>query len=131
MMELVNELTKNIADCREELKLYTLERFATLLGPVAPHLAEEVWQVIGKEKSLFEQPVYYDVDEAALAVDNVTIAVQVNGKLRSTIEMPVNSEEADVKANAWQDDKVKAHTDGKTVVKEIYVKNKIYNIVVR
>ncbi|GJQ62440.1 MAG: leucine--tRNA ligase [Melioribacteraceae bacterium] len=131
MMELINELSKNIADCRDELKVYALERFATLLGPVAPHLAEEVWQTIGKEKSLFEAPVYYDVDKDALTVDSVTIAVQVQGKLRAKIDMPVDSAEEAVKEVVWADDKVKAHTDGKTVVKEIYVKNKIYNIVVR
>ena len=131
MMELINELSKNIADCRDELKVYALERFATLLGPVAPHLAQEVWQTIGKEKSLFEAPVYYDVDKDALTVDSVTIAVQVQGKLRAKIDMPVDSAEEAVKEVVWADDKVKAHTDGKTVVKEIYVKNKIYNIVVR
>lgn len=131
LMELINELSKNIGECSDELKLYSLERFAVLLAPVAPHLAEEVWQVIGKEKSIFEEGKYQEVDKAALTVDAVTIAVQVNGKLRSKIDVAVDAPEDEVKTLVWDDEKVKSHTDGKKVVKEIYVKNRIYNIVVR
>ena len=66
-----------------------------------------------------------------LVVDEVTIVVQVNGKIRAKLNLPNNSEETLVKETAWADENVKSHTDGKTVVKEIYIKNKIYNIVVK
>lgn len=131
LMELVNELIKNIEKCRPELQSYTMERFACMLGPVAPHLGEECWQLIGKDKSLFEQPAWFAPDEAALTVDSVTIAVQVNGKLRGKVDVPMDSDEAFVKNTALADEPVKRHIDGKTIVKEIFVKNKIYNIVVK
>jgi len=130
LMELLNEL-KQLSSCRKELITYTLERMIVMLAPLAPHLGEECWQIIGKEKSLFAFPVWYTVDKAALSSDTMTIAVQVSGKLRSTIDLPAGAPEADVKAAAWADEKVKAHTEGKTVVKEIYVPKKIYNIVVK
>ncbi len=130
LMELLNEL-KSLSACRKDLISYTLERMIVMLAPLAPHLGEECWQVIGKEKSLFSNPVWFKADEKALTSDKMTIAVQVSGKLRSTIELPAGASEAEVKTAAWSDEKVKAHTEGKTVVKEIYVPKKIYNIVVR
>ncbi len=66
-----------------KFKVYVLERFAILLSSVAPHLAEECWQLLGKEKSIFENPVWYEADTAALTEDKVNIAVQINGKLRN------------------------------------------------
>lgn len=130
LMELLNEL-KNLNECRKDFQTYALERFAFMLAPLAPHLGEECWQLIGKDKSLFENPVTYEVDEKALSVDNVTVAVQVNGKVRAKIEMPVNLAQSDAKEIVFADERVKNHTDGKEVVKEIYVPNKIYNIVVK
>ncbi len=131
LMELINELSKNLESCKKELQAYTLERFSILLSPVAPHLGEECRQIIGHDVSVYEKPVWYDFDEAALIEDNVNIAVQVNGKLRTTVEMPLNSEQNAVKEAAFSDEKVTKHTDGKKIVKEIYVNNKIYNIVVK
>jgi leucyl-tRNA synthetase len=130
LMELINEL-KNIDKCSEDVQLFSLTRFAVLLAPVAPHLAEECWQILGNEESVFVKPVWYKYDEEALVADVVKIAVQVNGKLRDTVEVPVNSDQGDVKKVVFADEKVLKHTDGKTVIKEIYVKNKIYNIVVK
>ena len=130
LMELLNEL-KNIDKCSDDIKLYALSRYSVLLGPVAPHLAEECWQILGNEKSLFVNPVWYKYDEAALVADTVNIAVQVNGKLRDTIEVPLNSVQEDVKKTVFENEKVLKHTEGKKIIKEIYVKNKIYNIVVK
>ena len=71
------------------------------------------------------------VDKEALVVDSVTIVVQVNGRIRAKLNLPNNSEETIVKETVWADGNVKTHTEGKTIVKEIYIKNKIYNIVVK
>ncbi len=131
LMELLNELTKKFEDLKPELKSYSLDRFTVLLAGLAPHLGEECWQMLGHEKSLFEQPVWFDADENALSVDNVTIVVQINGRVRAKLNLPFDSSEDVVKNAAWEEDNVKIHTDGKTVVKEIYIKNKIYNIVVK
>lgn len=130
LMELLNEL-KSLEQCNDELKLYTLERFAFMLAPVAPHLGEECWQILGKEKSIYQQPVLYDVDKDALIEDTVNLAVQVNGKLRATIEIPLNSEQEFVKQFVFSDERVMKFVNGKDIVKEIFVKNKIYNIVVK
>lgn len=130
LMELINEL-KHIDKCSEELQVFSLSRFVILLAPVAPHLAEECWRLLGNDKSIFVNPVWYRYDEAALVADTVNIAVQVNGKLRDTIEVPLNSEQDDVKRAVFADEKVTRHTEGKNIIKEIYVKNKIYNIVAK
>ncbi len=131
LMELANELSKNLASCSNDLQTYALERLSVMLSPLAPHLGEECWQLLGNERSIFEGNVWFEVDPDALVVDKVTIAVQVNGKLRAAVDVPLDSEESVVKEAAYSDDKVTKHTEGKTVVKEIYVKNKIFNIVVK
>ncbi len=130
LMELSNEM-KNLSDCRKDLQTYALERFAVMIAPLAPHLGEECWKLIGNEKSLFEKPICFEVDENALTVDSMTIVIQINGKVRSKIDLPVNTSEAEVKLAVFADEKVKSYTDNKQVVKEIYVPNKIYNIVVK
>jgi leucyl-tRNA synthetase len=130
LMELNNGL-KELPNCSNEIQLFASERFITMLAPLAPHMAEECWSILGNEKGLFDNPIWFEIDESALVQDSVTIIVQVNGKVRAKFDLPRDSEEATVKETAWNEEKVKAHTDGKTVVKEIYVKNKIYNIVVR
>ncbi|MGE5847706.1 MAG: leucine--tRNA ligase [Ignavibacteria bacterium] len=130
LMELLNEL-KNIDKTSREFQSYVLERFAVLLAPVAPHLAEECWQIIGKEKAIFEQPVWFKYDEKALVEESVNLAVQINGKLRNTIEVPINIEQNNAREIIIKDEKIKKHIDGKQIVKEIFVKNKIYNIVVK
>jgi len=130
LMELNNGL-KELSNCADEMKLFALERFATMLASLAPHMGEECWSILGNEKGLYDNPVWFEIDKSALVQDSVTIIVQVNGKVRAKLDLPADSDETTVKEIAWSDDKVKSHTDGKTVVKEIYVKNKIYNIVVR
>ncbi|MEJ2613908.1 MAG: class I tRNA ligase family protein, partial [Ignavibacteriaceae bacterium] len=130
LMELLNEL-KNLDKCSKEIQVYILERFAILLGPVAPHLAEECWQILGKKDSIFRNPVWFNPDSDALVEENVNIAVQINGKLRAAIEMAVDSEQVAVKSVIMKDEKVTKHLEGKKIIKEIFVKNKIYNIVAK
>jgi leucyl-tRNA synthetase len=102
-----------------------------MVSPLAPHLGEECWSLIGNESSIFEKPFWYQVDESALVEDSVSIAIQVNGKVRATIDVPMDCEQGTVKKLVFTDDKVIKHTADKSIVKEIYVKNKIYNIVVK
>uniref|UniRef100_A0A7V2ZI26 Leucine--tRNA ligase n=1 Tax=Ignavibacterium album TaxID=591197 RepID=A0A7V2ZI26_9BACT len=130
LMELLNEM-KNLESCNDEIKVYSLERFAFMLAPVAPHLGEECWQLLGKENSIYQEPVLFDIDKDALIEDTVNLAVQVNGKLRATIEVPLNSEQEAVKPIILADERVMKFVNGKQIVKEIFVKNKIYNIVVK
>ncbi len=130
LMELNNGL-KELTECTDEIKRFALERFATMLAPLAPHMAEECWSIIGNEVGLFDNPVWFEIDEKALVQESVTIIVQVNGKVRAKFDLPLDTDETKVKELAWSDDKVKTQTSEKVIVKEIYIKNKIYNIVVR
>ena len=106
------------------------EGIVKLLSPVTPHVCEELWSVLGHDDTIAYEswPVY---DEKELEVDTIEIAVQVNGKLKGKISVGVDEdqESALAKANAHPD--VKALLDGKTIVKEIYVKGRIVNIVAK
>ena len=101
-----------------------------MLSCICPHVGEEIWQVLGHDDTIaYEQwPVY---DEEALKEDTVVIAIQVNGKMRGTVEVGVDEESASAIAKAKEVPAVKAAMGDKNVVKEIYVKGKIINIVVK
>lgn len=131
LMELLNDFSKLSSIENKDLIYYTLERYAFLLAPLAPHIGEECWSLLGKEKSIFEEPVWFDYDPAALVQDTFTLAVQVNGKLRAAMEFEVNTSEEEIKRIAKEDPRIKKFIDGKEIVREIYVKNKILNIVVK
>lgn len=106
------------------------EGIVKLLSPVTPHVCEELWSILGHDNTIAYEswPVY---DEKELEVDTIEIAVQVNGKLKGKISVGVDEdqESALAKANAHPD--VKAFLDSKTIVKEIYVKGRIVNIVAK
>lgn len=131
LMELVNELWKNLSKCGDEIKLFALEKLAIILAPAAPHLAEECRVILGSEKSIFEMESWPESDPKALIEDVVAIAIQINGKLRATIDFPKDSDELTVKTAAKKDSKILKYIENKTIVKEIFVKNKILNIVVK
>ncbi len=106
------------------------EGFIKMLSCVCPHMGEEVWEIFGhKETIAFASwPTY---DEAALVEDTVEIGVQVNGKLRGTVSIGVDEEQASALEKAKAVQGVAQFVEGKTVVKEIYIKGKIINIVVK
>ena len=106
------------------------EGFVKLLNPVAPHIGEELWEMLGHTGTIaFEAwPTY---DESKLSDDEKEIAVQVNGKVRATIKIAVDEAEDSIKAKALEEENVKRHMEGKEVVKVIVIKGKIVNIVVK
>ncbi len=107
----------------------TVEVFLTLLSPFAPHLAEELWERTGHEPSIFKE-TWPEWDEAYTMPDSVTVAVQINGKMRGKIVVPMDSAEETVLEAALADVAVGRHMDGKEIRKKIYVKNRILNLVV-
>ncbi len=114
-----------------EMTLDELSTFVRLLAPFAPHIAEEIYAtVLGNTGlcALAEWPTY---DESKTVDATVEMAVQINGKLRATVTVPVNSEKDAVIAAAMLDTRVSSMVEGKTVVKEILVPNKILNLVIR
>jgi leucyl-tRNA synthetase len=104
------------------------EALAQLLGPMLPHIAEELWQILGHKTMLCETP-WPKADPALLIDDTVTIAVQVNGKLRATITLPRDVAQKEAEAAALSDANVRRAMDGKAPKKIIVVPNKIVNVV--
>ena len=125
MMSLINEIYEAGTLTREELGV-----FVRLLCPFAPHICEEIWESLGEKKlcSLSPWPEY---DESKTVDNTVEVAVQVNGKLRATVELPMNCPASEAIAKAKADERVLPFIEGKTIVKEISVPNRIVNIVVR
>ena len=102
--------------------------FLTLLNPFAPHISEELNEIAG-----FTNPVssysWLEFDEDKTIDDEITLPIQFNGKLKATVQINLDEDEASVKNKVHE--AIDSKLDGKTIVKEIYVKNKIYNIVVK
>ncbi len=130
MMEFVNDAYDYVKkEINTEFLQNTLDKFLIVLSPYAPHLAEELWHFTGKESSIFDEewPKY---DEDILKEEKISLAVQINGKLRTTVEIDINSNESDVKELILKNERVLHYTTGKTIKKFIYIKGKIANIVV-
>ena len=106
-----------------------LETVARLIGPMMPHLAEELWQRLGHETLVAETP-WPEVDDSLLEEDTVTVAVQVNGKLRGTVRLPKDSDRESAKSVALDLDNVVKAVGGRPVRKVIVVPNRIINVVV-
>ena len=101
-----------------------------LLCPFAPHLCEELWETAGGE-GLCSLAPWPEWDESKTVDSTVEVAVQINGKLRATVELPLNCAREDAIALAKADARIAPQLQGKTIVKEISVPNKIVNLVVR
>ena len=122
-MTMVNEFYKIGKVNKAEFKT-----FLTLLNPFAPHITEELNKIAGFDAdiSTYSWPEY---DEAKTVDDEITLPIQFNGKLKATITISVDEDESSVKEKVHN--AIDSKLDGKTIVKEIYVKNRIYNVVVR
>lgn len=125
LMTFLNEIGKEKKIGREQLLC-----FVKLLNPFAPHIAEEIYQNQGGEGSL-QLASWPEHDEAKTVDESIEIGVQVNGKLRATVTIPTNCEKEEALVLAKADEKVRAALEGKNLVKEIYVPNKIVNLVVK
>lgn len=125
LMIFINECYKN-----DIIPKKYAEGFVKLIYPITPHVGEEMWMKLGHNNTIsFESwPTY---DESMLVEDLVEIAVQVNGKVRATINISVNDDESVIKEKALKEENVKRHIDGKEIVKLIIIKGKIVNIVVK
>ncbi len=132
VMELINALAKFDDDSAQGRAVLqeAWEAVTLLLDPITPHIAHALWQALGHGETLIEDRPFPQADPAALVRDSVTLAVQVNGKLRATIEVAVNASKESIEAQAMADSAVQKFIGGQTVRKVIVVPGKIVNIVV-
>jgi len=132
IMELLNFLYdyKEKGSLNKELILKTLRNLLILIYPFTPHIACELWEIMGFEGDI-EDVSWPEYDESALVRKNVEIAVQINGKVRARFNIPVDISEEALKQKIMNDEKIKTFLEGKEIVKFIYVKNRLVNIVVR
>lgn len=129
--EMVNGMVKYpVTDNASPTFSLAVKTLLILLAPVAPHMTEELWQRLNGEGSVHIQD-WPSVDEKALVADVIEMAVQVNGKVRDRIHVAPDSPKDQVEAMALDLEKVKTHTDGKTIAKVIVVPNKLVNIVAK
>ncbi len=125
MMEFTNYFFKV-----EKRPKVVMERFVQLLSPFVPHLAEELWQQLGHDKTLAYEP-WPQCDQSFLKEDTVEVPVQVNGKLRGRIVVPTGADNSVMESAARGDEKIAEWLGGKTVVKTIVVPGKMVNFVVK
>ncbi len=123
LMVLTNEFYK-----AEKLYIPYLEGFVKMLDCIAPHLGEELWELLGHKDVIVYEP-WSTFDESKIVLDTIKVAVSVNGKLRATIEVKPDTDEKELESIALKEDNVIRNIEGKQIKKIIVVKNKIVNIV--
>ncbi|MBW3550029.1 MAG: class I tRNA ligase family protein, partial [Proteobacteria bacterium] len=132
LMELLNHVSRfdDMSDAGRALRHEALEAMVLLLNPVTPHVSHALWQALGHAETLIEDVPFPQADPAALVRDALTLAVQVNGKLRGTIEVPVNVDKAEAERLALAEPHVARFIGEQPVHKVIVVPGKIVNIVI-
>jgi len=131
LMELLNAVGRftDMSEQGRAVRHEALESMVLLLNPVVPHVSHHLWQVLGHAEAVLEDQSWPVVDAAALVRDSLTLAVQVNGKLRGTIELPANAGKEEAEALALAQPQVAAFLKELSVRKVIVVPGKIVNIV--
>ena len=132
MMELTNALYsfKPADGTGRELRREAVDVLLNCLSPFAPHIAEELWQMLGNDSLLAKHP-WPVPDDDALAADSAIIVVQVNGKVRARLTLPAGLDEARLKDAVMSDSQVNEKISGKEIVKYVVVPDKLVNIVVK
>ncbi|MEW5795447.1 MAG: leucine--tRNA ligase [Candidatus Zixiibacteriota bacterium] len=129
LMELVRDFRPDVIS-NQQLNDQIILKTTQLVAPMAPHLAEEMWQLAGFRESVFKSD-WPEFDPSAVVGDTIEIAVQVNGKLRASVAVPVGCDQETAEAAALADARVQAHTAGKAIIKEVFVPGRLLNIVVK
>ena len=125
LMSLLNEIYDSGSITKDEYKIFTL-----LLNPFAPHVTEEIWEVMSFGGTVTDQK-WPEYDEEKCKENSIEIVAQINGKVRTKLVVPADISSEDAVALAKEDEKIKEATEGKTIVKELYVKGRLVNIVVK
>tara|TARA_Y100000996_G_scaffold48593_1_gene33326 strand:- start:642 stop:3035 length:2394 start_codon:yes stop_codon:yes gene_type:complete len=125
LMQYINNFTN-----KDKVHISVKETLAQLLSPIAPHMCEEIWGILGKENSIFDEP-WLKYDESLVVDDIVVVVIQVNGKVRGKIEISKDSSKDAVLGSAKSNKNVNQHISGKEIVKEVYVPGRLVNFVVK
>ena len=134
IMELVNEMysyAESHSSIAEGFKKEIVRSLLILLAPFVPHITEELWQKLGAEESSVHDAEWVVVDSSALTVDEVELAIQVNGRVRTVMSVPIAMEKEEIEYKAKTLSAIQKFIEGKTIVKVIVVPKKIVNIVVK
>ena len=126
LMELTNVLGK-----AENISMEIWQKFLVLTAPFAPALAEELWYNLGNKDSIFNSKAWPKHDKLLAKDEKINLAIQVNGKLRNTIETSADIGEDEAKKLAQENEKIKKWIDGKEIIKIIFIKGKLVNIVIK
>lgn len=131
IMELLNHLQKAPMETAADRQVLgeAIDAVVRMLAPITPHICEQLWVELGHDSPL-SFAAWPNVDESALVEDEKLIVVQVNGKVRAKLTVPADASAEHVEQQAFEDDSVKKHVEGKEIRKKIYVPGKIFNIVV-
>ena len=131
LMELLNHVARftDMSDQGRAVRHEAFEAIVLLLNPITPHFSHAAWQALGHPETLLEDIPFPQADPDALVRDAVTLAVQVNGKLRGQVEVAVDLPREDIEAAALAEPRVAAFLEGQTVRKVIVVPGRIVNIV--
>ena len=124
LMILVNEMEKE-----EEIPVDDFKILVLLLSPFAPHMAEELWQMLGNKKTITYEP-WPKYDESLLKEEEIELVVQVNGKVRDKIKVLADITEDEAKSKALESEKIQKWLDGRAPKKVIYIKGKLVSVVV-
>jgi len=106
------------------------ENVILMLNPFVPHISKALWEILRPENPI-EKSQWPQVDENALIKDEVSIVIQVNGKLRANMIISTSDSEDKIKDKALLQENIKKYTTGKEIIKTIYVKNKLVNVVIK
>ena len=132
LMEFINALSKynNEKTLNHKFVESVIEDFIKLIAPFAPHFAEEKWEHLGKDYSVFNQK-WPEFDPKALVKDEIEIAIQINGKIRARINIASNTSEEEIKETAVNNPDIKKQLEGKNIIKVIVIKGRLVNIVAK
>lgn len=130
LMECLNNLLDYWKEHPNRISSESIEEYIKLTAPIAPHIAEELWHILGHEESIFSQR-WPEFNPDFVKKDTMLIVVQVNGKLRDKLTVPVESDKEFIEKKALASEKVKPYLDNGEVKKVIYIPGRIINLVVR
>jgi len=130
LMELVNEATSLEQEVSSVAMREVVEKLVLLLGPFAPYLAEELWEEIGHEGPVFRQQ-WPDYDSELAREEEIEVVLQVNGKVRGRLTVPLGTPKEELERRGISDSRVRQYAGGKQIIKVIVVPDKLVNVVAK